>query len=86
MASCTVKLQFKLVYKSNRKDHDAAALTRLSAVDKKVLLNFATKAICQSVSESFEEAPVIECVLLAQNCDISNDEFGTNLGPDLSRL
>ena len=33
-----------------------------------------------------EEAPAVECILLALNASIDDDEAGTDTGSDLSRI
>ena len=77
---------FQLQYRSGRKNQDADALSKLPAVDKEVLFNDAIKAICQSVLASPQEAPAVECVLVAQNVSIDTDEVGTDSGSDLSQI
>ena len=77
---------FQLQYKSGRKNQDADALSRLPAVDKDVLLNDTIKAICQSVLASPQEAPSVECVLVAKNASVDTDEVGTDSGSDQSQI
>ena len=76
---------FKLQYRSDRKNQDADALSRLPAVDKEVLFNDVIKAICQSAPSSPQEAADVECVLVAQKMSIDTDEVGTDSGSDLSQ-
>ena len=77
---------FKLLYRSGRKNQDADAMSRLPSTDKEVLFNDAIKAICQSVLASSEKAPVVECVLLAQDASIGSDEVGSDIGSDISEV
>ena len=77
---------FQLQYRSGRTNQDAHTLSRLPAVDKEVLFNDAIKAICQSVLASPQEAPAVECVLVAQNVSIDTHEVGTDSGSDLSQI
>ena len=77
---------FKLRYRSGRKNQDADALSRLPSADKEVLFNDAIKAICQSVLASSEKAPAVECVLLAQDTSIGSDEVGSDIGSDISQV
>ena len=50
------------------------------------MCNDAIKEICQLVLASPQEAPAVECVLVAQNVSIDTDEVGTDSGSDLSRI
>ena len=50
------------------------------------LFNDVIKAICQGVLASCEEAPAVECVLLAQETDSVADDLGTDTGTDLSQV
>ena len=77
---------FKLLYRSGRNNQDADALSRLPSAGKGVLFNDAIKAICQSVLASSEKAPAVECVLLAQDASIDNDEVGSDIGSDISQI
>ena len=77
---------FKLVYRAGKKNQDADALSRLHSIDKEVLFNDVIKAICQGVLASKENIPSVECVLLAQNASIENDEIGTDSGCSLSQV
>ena len=77
---------FKLLYRSGRKNQDADALSRLPSTDKEVLFNDAIKAICQSVLTSSDKAPAVECVLLAQDASIGSDEVGSDIGSDISQV
>ena len=77
---------FKLLYRSRRKNQDADALSRLPSADKEVLFNDAIKAICQLVLASSEKALAVECVLLAQDASIGNDEVGSDIGSDISQV
>ena len=77
---------FKLLYRSGRKNQDADALSTLPSEDKEVLFNDAIKAICQSVLASSEEAPAVECVLLAQDASIGSDKVNSDIGSDISQV
>ena len=56
---------FSLVYRAGRINNDADALSRLPSTNKKTLFNDVTKAICLAALVSVEEAPAVECILLA---------------------
>ena len=77
---------FSLIYRSGRKNLDADALSRLPANNKETLFNDVIKAICQGVLASCEEAPAVECVLLAQETASVADDLGTDTGTDLSQV
>ncbi|MCG8094292.1 MAG: DDE-type integrase/transposase/recombinase [Candidatus Thiodiazotropha endolucinida] len=77
---------FKLIYRSGKKNQDADALSRLPSTDKGVLFNDAIKAICQAVLAPPEEAPAVECVLVAQHLDLTGDEVGSDSGSDFSQV
>ena len=77
---------FKFQYRSGRNNRDADALSRLLALDQEVLFNDAVKEICQSVLASPQEAPAVECVLVAQNMSIDSHEASTDSGSDLSEI
>ena len=77
---------FQFQYGSGRNNRDADALSRLLALDKEVLFNDAVKEICQSVLASPQQAPAVECVLVAQNMSIDPDEASTDSGSDLSQI
>ena len=77
---------FKLLYRSGRKNQDADALSRFPSADKEVLFNGAIKAIRQSVLASSDKAPAVESVLLAQDASIGSDEVGSDIGSDISQV
>ena len=76
---------FKLLYRSERKNQYADALSRLPSADIDVLFNDVIKAICQSVLASSEKALAVECVLLTHNASIGNDEVVSSIGSDISQ-
>ena len=75
---------FKLLYRSGRKNLDADALSRLPSTDKEVLFNDAI--ICQSALASWKNAPVVECVLLSQDASVGSDEIGSDFRSDISQI
>ena len=77
---------FSLVYRSGKKNADADALSRLPSHNKETLFNEVIKAICQGVLASREEAPAVECVLLAQDTNNVADDNGPDIGTDLSQV
>ena len=77
---------FSLVYRAGRINNDADALSRLPSTNKETLFNDVIKAICHAALVSVEEAPAVECLLLAQNASIDDDEAGTDTGSDLSQI
>ena len=77
---------FSLVYRSGKKNADADALSRLPSHNKETLFNEVIKAICQGVLASREEAPAVECVLLAQDTNNLADDNGPDIGTDLSQV
>ena len=77
---------FSLVYRAGRINNDADALSRLPSTNKEMLFNDVIKAICHAALVSVEEAPAVECILLAQNASIDDDEAGTDTGSDLSQI
>ena len=77
---------FSLVYRAGRINNDADALSRLPSTNKETLFNDVIKAICHAALVSVEEAPAVECILLAQNASIDDDEAGTDTGSDLSQI
>ena len=82
LSSCN----FSLVYRAGRINNDADALSRLPSTNKETLLNDVIKAICHAALVSVEEAPAEECILLAQNASIDDDEAGADTGSDLSQV
>ena len=70
------------MYRAGRINNDADALSRLPSTNKETLLNDVIKAICHSALVSVEEAPAVECILLAQNASIDDDKAGTDTGSD----
>ena len=77
---------FSLVYSAGRINNDADALSRLPSTNKETLFNDVIKAICHAALVSVEEAPAVECILLAQNASKDDDEAGTDTGFDLSQI
>ena len=77
---------FSLVYRAGRINNDADALSHLHSTNKETLFNDVIKAICHAALVSVEEAPAVECILLAQNASIDDDEAGTDTGSDLSQI
>ena len=74
------------VYWAGRINNDADALSRLPSTNKETFFNDVIKAICQAALVSVEEAPAVECILLAQNASIDDDEACTDTGSDLSQV
>ena len=72
------------MYRAGRKNNDADALSRLPSANKETLFNDVIKAICHAALISTEEAQAVECVLLAQNSSLDEDEADTDAGSDLS--
>ena len=50
------------------------------------MFNDVIKAICHAALVSVEEAPAVECILLAQNASKDDDEAGTDTDFDLSQI
>ena len=78
--------KFSLVYRAGRINNGADALSRLPSTNKETLFNDVIKAICHAALVSVEDAPAVECILLAQNASINDDEAGTDTGSDLSQI
>ena len=74
---------FSLVYRAGRKSNDADALSRLPSANKETMFNGDIKAICNAALVSTEEVLAVECVFLAQNSSLDEDD--TDAGSDLSQ-
>ena len=77
---------FSLVYRAGRINNDADGLICLPSTNKETLFNDVIKAICHAALVSMEEAPAVECILLAQNASIDDDEAGADTGSDLTQV
>ena len=75
-----------MVYRSGKKNTDADALSHLPSHNKETLFNEVRKAICQGVLASREEAPAVECVLMAQKTNNVADDNGPDTGTDRSQV
>ena len=80
------RYNFSLVYRAGRINNGADALSRLPSTNKETLFNDVIKAICHAALVSVEDAPAVECILLAQNASINDDEAGTDTGSDLRQI
>ena len=61
-------------------------MTLIPSTKKETLFNDVIKAICHAALVSVEEAPAVECMLLAQDASIDDDKAGTDTGSDLSQV
>ena len=56
------------------------------SIQKEALFNETTKATCQSVLSSVEEAPAVERILVAQYYTVGSDDVTSDIGTNFSQI